>query len=313
MGSTLSVPLLKKHYKKVHDYFNGELQIPNSDYPLRVHDAGGYSPSRKDLICFNYSTLNEQGHHFAFTLCRMLALHFGKKKRFSKGITEEIKYYHLPYYFYDDELWIRVKPVPYKPLISEDKFEIKLNSEQECFNVSEPNGYCQYHPWQKKRSALIHKLMGLPSPKKLDKENKEILEKIISELKALNPDFTPIPKKEVRELEHTTDRIENHYPKSPLHRQSFLALHGFLLEWYHTWNLRAGYVKEKWKKAKELLGPATYHVTHSHQNALWGIKYKNAKFLIYMDERGTGVQVEGHPDEKIIGDFITELARTLRK
>ena len=176
MGYTMSVPIRKIYLNKILEFFDGGLKIPNSEYPLYVHCVGSYAPdNRKDLICFDYSSLNEQGHHFLFTLCRMLALHFGKNKTFKDVDNNK---YSLPYYFYDSE-WF---PVPYKPIIKTEYLKINLNGYLKKFKTSEENGYIKFCPFDKTFFCLR---LSKSKYKKQNLENKTILEKIIKDIQQI--------------------------------------------------------------------------------------------------------------------------------
>ena len=119
-------------------------------------------------------------------------------------------------------------------------------------------------------------------------------------------------KEKAKALELTTVPMST-YPCLWCGKQQYFELGCKLLRWYHSHDIAAGDVKQKWGKLTEMLGPPTYYANYEYRNAVWLLQWKKQDVLLFCDKKGLSLQVtHTFPQDKCML-FVYQLIKVLFK
>jgi hypothetical protein len=128
--------------------------------------------------------------------------------------------------------------------------------------------------------------------------------------------FKLLSKQETKEMEQTSTPIENLIFKYQLNGTNTFKYLMAATSWTHANNIdyRKETQKSLMRKLSDLLGHRPqYNVKLEFNFAVWGLRFKNQKFLIYCAKgKGLCIQVEPEASSKFIEEFVDTLSQKLK-
>ncbi|AEO93567.1 gp308 [Bacillus phage G] len=128
-------------------------------------------------------------------------------------------------------------------------------------------------------------------------------------------DLKLLSKERTRELEHTTEPIENFTMYNERFKSQYFHKQYFRINsWFRVNGLTTNNTQGKFnEKLSELLGyKPLYYQQYEYKTAVWGFEWKSEEFIMYRSERGLSIQIGKKFNKTKLEDFFDELTTLLK-